>query len=741
MTNHNPLLLDPTPTEIIQQAQRLMPQDESYLTQPVLERFGNPQQPIYVDQSNVDINGVIYESPMILPIYNGQLELIQCAVLQDKQSIAVIADGLAQGFSYYGALHQDKPVLITYSLDAYFKIAQTGCAVVLVILPHLCYVNKSELKAFDFEQIQFVIHQLSKAGYTQLYIPVRPEHIQLEAFKKLEKNTSVKLLNQLVKFENNEHFIDLVKDDDIEDVQAFIAESIALLSAIECDETDRMESEVLRLANLTELQYEQIRASEAELLSIRASILDKLVKAKRKELADEKSKESFFENVEAWNHPVNGHELLNSIEQVIDAHIACETHTRTATALWIVYTWAIDAMQIAPIACITAPEKRCGKTQLLTLISELCYKPLPTSNITAAALYRAIEEWKPTLLIDEADTFLKDNEDLRGVINAGHSRKNAYVIRCDGDDNKPTRFNVWCAKAISGIGHLPETIKDRSIILELRRKLPSEHKQRLRHADHHHWNNIKRKCLRWVNDHFDEIQNTRPDLPEQLNDRAQDNWESLFVIAQIASKEWLDKAIHSALTINGVEVDTLSINEQLLVDIKAIFDKTGGEKIFSNGLVNALIEDDENVWATWNRGQPITKIQLTTRLKQFGVKSKDVRIGTEVKKGFDLNQFKDAFKRYLPLPPIQNATSLQPICSKDYSPKQNATQHESVASKKPLKPIHSNTCSVVASQNPLVERNTQEEEETPLKKQVKVKQSSPEKVVDTQTIDMFEGGL
>ncbi|WP_151713469.1 DUF927 domain-containing protein [Acinetobacter bereziniae] len=223
------MIEDPTPVQIIQQAQRLMPQDESYLTHPVLERFGNPQQPIYVDQSNVDINGVIYESPMILPIYNGQLELVQCAVLQDKQSIAVIPDGLAQGFSYYGELDHNKPVIITYSLDAYFKIAQTGCAVVLVILPHLCYVNKSELKAFDFEQIQFVIHQLSKAGYTQLYIPVRPEHIQLEAFQKLEKNTPVKLLNQLVKFENNEHFIDLVKDDNIEDVQAFITESIALL--------------------------------------------------------------------------------------------------------------------------------------------------------------------------------------------------------------------------------------------------------------------------------------------------------------------------------------------------------------------------------------------------------------------------------------------------------------------------------------------------------------------------------
>lgn len=218
------------PDSILANCTVLNPVDQDYLAHPIIERFGSPSQPIYVDQCNVDINGVTYEIPLILPIYNGQLNLVQCAVLQDGQNVQVIPDGLASGFAYYGDLHQDKPILITYNLEAFFKIALTGYAVVLVVLPHLCSGKLSEFKAFDFEQIQYVIQQLSKAGYQQLYMPVRPEHIQLEAFKQLEQNTVVKLLNQYLKIGHSEFFIELSKDESTEEITAFISESIALLS-------------------------------------------------------------------------------------------------------------------------------------------------------------------------------------------------------------------------------------------------------------------------------------------------------------------------------------------------------------------------------------------------------------------------------------------------------------------------------------------------------------------------------
>ncbi|KAG0322623.1 hypothetical protein BGZ97_005283 [Linnemannia gamsii] len=145
-------------------------------------------------------------------------------------------------------------------------------------------------------------------------------------------------------------------------------------------------------------------------------------------------------------------------------------------------TWFMDVINVAPIAVITAPEKRCGKSQLLFLIGKLAKQALTASNITPAALFRAVELWRPTLLIDEADAFMKENEELRGLLNCGHTRESAYVVRTVGEDHMPKLFFVWGAKAIAGIGHLADTLMDRSISLELRRKLPSEQIDKLRYA-------------------------------------------------------------------------------------------------------------------------------------------------------------------------------------------------------------------------------------------------------------------
>ena len=215
---------------ILNECTQLVSFNDAYSSHALIQRFGSPEQLIYVDESNVDINGVTYEQPLIMPVYDGQLELVQCAVLQDGKRVSVMPNGLAKGFAKYGDFHHDKPVIITHSLEAFFKIAQTGYAVVLVLLPTLCSKHQTELKLFDFEQIQFVINQLSKAGYKQLYMPVTLKQMHLEPFKALEQNTAVRLLNQYLKIGVSEFQIELTQYESLSEVLAFIDEAIEALS-------------------------------------------------------------------------------------------------------------------------------------------------------------------------------------------------------------------------------------------------------------------------------------------------------------------------------------------------------------------------------------------------------------------------------------------------------------------------------------------------------------------------------
>ncbi len=202
-------------------------------------------------------------------------------------------------------------------------------------------------------------------------------------------------------------------------------------------------------------------------------------------------------------------------------------------------TWFIDVVQVAPLAVITAPEKRCGKSQLLFLLGHLVNRAISASNITPAALFRSINAWQPTLLIDEADAFMSENEELRGIINCGHTRDSAKIIRVVGENFTPTVFNVWGAKALAGIGHLPDTIMDRSIALELRRKLTHEKVERLRYADSRLFKNISAKLARFSQDYANQILQAKPELPDTLNDRAQDNWSHCLRLQILLEKNGL----------------------------------------------------------------------------------------------------------------------------------------------------------------------------------------------------------
>ena len=176
-----------------------------------------------------------------------------------------------------------------------------------------------------------------------------------------------------------------------------------------------------------------------------------------------------LDDPEPWPEPVEGADLLSALTKAVRDHLILPAGAAEAVALWIVHAHAHDTASISPILAVTSPTPECGKTTLLTLLSAVVPRPLPASNITTAAIFRAVEKWHPTLLVDEADTFLRDNDDMRGVLNSGHNRHAAWVIRTTGDDHEPCRFRTWAPKAIALIGRLPATLESRAIHIELRR--------------------------------------------------------------------------------------------------------------------------------------------------------------------------------------------------------------------------------------------------------------------------------
>jgi hypothetical protein len=274
--------------------------------------------------------------------------------------------------------------------------------------------------------------------------------------------------------------------------------------------------------------YERERKEVAEKLGSRPSTWDAVVARAIAQIGEEAGQgdgDKFtLPDPELYQEPVEGAELLNDIARTVSRFLVLPRGGSSLLALWVVHTHAHDAADHSPILAVTSAEKRCGKTNLLHLLLRLTPRAFESANITAAVLFRVTEACRPTLLIDEADTFLRD-DDLRGMLNKGHSKEGAFVPRCVGDEHEPRKFSVWTPKAIACIGSLHPTLTDRAISIRMKRRLKSERVERYRARRHGpELEELCSKAARWTADHRHLLEDADPSLPEALDDRAMDNW-------------------------------------------------------------------------------------------------------------------------------------------------------------------------------------------------------------------------
>lgn len=414
------------------------------------------------------------------------------------------------------------------------------------------------------------------------------------------------------------------------------------------------ESEVIaRLAAMRPFDYDRVRKENAKALGIQVKTLDERVKAARND-ARSGGRQPFVD-IEPAEQPMPPDQLFSTITETILRFVVLDREQAHAATLWVAHTHLVDVADTSPIMAINAPERACAKTLLQNLLGRMCHRSLPAANASASALFRAVEMWQPTLLIDEADTFFRDNAELHGMVNAGYKR-GGFVLRSEpkGDSFEPQTFAVYGAKSIAGIAlerHLPDAAMSRSIVINMRRKLSHEKVERLRHAEDRLFERLASHLARFAVDHAQQIRLARPHLPEKLSDRAQDNWEPLLAIAACAGEVWLQHATAAALKLSAASESSASASNDLLGDIQEVFDSHPRAKISTVELLDRLTKDEEKAWATYNRGRPITPRQLAKHLEVYGIKPKTVRMPDgHTPKGYEVTQFDDAFKRYLRRP-------------------------------------------------------------------------------------------
>lgn len=350
--------------------------------------------------------------------------------------------------------------------------------------------------------------------------------------------------------------------------------------------------------------------------------------------------------------PPIGAALLDAVAVAIDRYVVSPSPAaRDGIVLWTAATHGLAAWNNAPRLVINSPEKRCGKTRLLEVIAATSHRPMMTANVSTAVLYRVIdaEDSPPTILLDEADTIFgtkvkaEQNEDLRGLLNAGHSRA-ATTWRCVGPQQTPTEFSVYAMAALAGIGNMPDTITDRAINITMRRRATDEFVHPYRQfRDGPPLHALRDQLSDWVNGNLDELRSADPVTP--LEDRAADNWAPMLALADLAGGRWPARAREIALVLTREHNDAdaaESMNIQLLRDISQVWTTWPDNFIGSAKLAAQLRSDDDAPWHEID----LSPRRLSVRLKGFGISSAHNVARTE--RGYRRDDFADAVARYLP---------------------------------------------------------------------------------------------
>ncbi|GAA2599092.1 DUF3631 domain-containing protein [Dactylosporangium fulvum] len=353
----------------------------------------------------------------------------------------------------------------------------------------------------------------------------------------------------------------------------------------------------------------------------------------------------------------DGAAILDRLHATITRYVVLPSPEAVdAVVLWIAATHVQQAWAHAPRLVIRAPEKRCGKSRLLDVVEGMCCNPLITVNASPAAVYRAIgTDEPPTLLVDEADTIFggknaEANEDLRGLLNAGHQR-NRPAIRWDNNLHRLEKIPTFAMAALAGIGAMPDTIEDRAVVVRMRRRMAGETVAPYRHRrDGPVLRKVAIELTQWLRAHLAELERAEPAMP--LEDRAADTWEPLIAVADLAGGEWPSRgrAAATVLTAEAEDTGQVSNRVRLLTDIRAAFTTLGDPPSATTADLLAALNDDAE--APWQGFGPagLTGKRLGDMLREFGISSGTIRFPVGQAKGYVRDAFTDAWKRYCPAP-------------------------------------------------------------------------------------------
>jgi Protein of unknown function (DUF3631) len=253
---------------------------------------------------------------------------------------------------------------------------------------------------------------------------------------------------------------------------------------------------------------------------------------------------------------IPGDQLLDLVRQWIGTYARFPSPAALdAVTLWAAHAHMRDedgmlVFRATPRLFCLSSEPGSGKSKVLELLALICPATYGLDlEPTPAGLVHTIGKEHATVLLDEGDVLFGSGQRksaIRAVINGGYAR-NGTVL--NGKGSKATRVRVFGALALAGLdvmekgtGDTLNALLSRGIKIRMR-KAPKDNRPAKvtrvtdgQGAKLHDW------LKAWAAQVRDELADAQPEMPEEVDGRAEQIWEPLVAIGDAAGGEWPERA-------------------------------------------------------------------------------------------------------------------------------------------------------------------------------------------------------
>jgi hypothetical protein len=433
-----------------------------------------------------------------------------------------------------------------------------------------------------------------------------------------------------------------------------------------------------RLALLALPEYDRARRAEAKRLGLRLATLDREVERCRCLQYDAQANAVLLRDLDPWPEPIlDAPALFDEVDQRFVLQLFTPAGAPVVFAMWIPHAHAFTAFHLSPRLNLFSIEHGCGKTTGLDIMTPMLPRALRAESLKPAVVYRVVHRGQPTLCMDEVDCYLHLYSELRALLNAGH-KSDSQALRCGAGRYDVNAYKTFCPTVLAGIGHLPPTLRDRSIVIPLVKAQPGQVQLRFNPDKAEIERTLGRKIARWAKDNYAAIAAfDDPPLPAIASNRLADNWRPLFTIAHIIGGHWPERLTEAFYALNPTRhhistpshqlpspannpqvanspnhqhsnLDSfseggLAPDPQLLIaSLRSIFAQSGADRMFARDLVAQLNSLPDHPWSSPVNGKPMTERSLACRLRPLGIQSRTLWIAGTAAKGYLRTDFPSA---------------------------------------------------------------------------------------------------